>query len=169
MADNLYERTHNTWCDGVNSTDNREVWFFYKPLGKGMRRASNWSRANNLNPTVLNTHRTLDAPSQYTDVVVWHERQNGKTICNEPWSRYAGWSQCVSLNGAGACQQNWVMFNKDATVDMSRGRRRELACHEFGHALGFVHHTGSCMNSNSGPNLTYFSTADKREIRRAYA
>lgn len=46
------------------------------------------------------------------------------------------------------CDRARVRFNEDLTRNYPEIRAFELACHEFGHALGFEHRRSACMNTD---------------------
>jgi hypothetical protein len=63
----------------------------------------------------------------------------------------------VQSEAGSAGSQADVVFNTYSTVGMTTSRRRNLACHETGHSLGFPHpaSTSGCIGSTT--ILTYSS------------
>jgi hypothetical protein len=154
QASNWSGASGTTGCSsGQNMADNREHTFFYNGIESYTRAAVDWSRANNFDPTEINTSNTvLDS---LTDVVIFDNDMEGE-VCGATWlSTYGGngdfWvgaAFCQSLSGS-ACQQRYVYFDTDFMGPRSNAAEQWLACHEIGHTVGLGHYTAfdGCMQT----------------------
>lgn len=152
-------RTSATGCmGGVNSTDSLTHNFWYDGsalygLSQLMRDATTYARTYSYDPTDINTANAAShAPD--TDVVVF-DWDIGANYCGYNWHTVAnpsgtivGLAICMGLavSVPGACEQHYVDYDESFTNNATVWNRITLACHEVGHTLGLIHHTGnSCM------------------------
>lgn len=151
----------------VNVADNRDHSFFYNLIEPATRLAVDWSRANNLNPTDINTLNEVNGVNSTTDVVVFDFDFEGDGCNGDPWISTVGGggligsATCISLSG-NACQRFDVRFDTDYMGPRSEGAERALACHEFAHTIGLVHRDGGCVQ-DPVPTLTNLTTHDVNE------
>lgn len=158
--------TGNLGCEGLNMADNGDHCIHVgKDVLDGMRAAVDWSRSNNLDPS---PHiRTYDAPVEntYTDAVIHQDPLNGGSICGNSWSSLAGYTVCVNVNAARRCEKHLIQYNTDA-LNYNGGpqeAKREYACHEFGHSLGFHHRYsyGTCMKNDISSTYPWYDSHDR--------
>lgn len=125
---------------GTHTTDERQSYFYYR-LNDNWTQASNWVRINAItNPTDVNTSRTFEHAG--SDVSVMDERYKDL--------QGPGWEECDDTQPWGHCAHSHVHFNNiGRKVDWER---RNIACHEFGHTLGFTDYKAN-DNMNSCTNL----------------
>lgn len=162
----FYWRNSNTGCGPVNSADSASHGYWYSgDLTHAMAAATDWARANNVDPTDITTF-SVPTLAFDTDVPVYD--QNYSSWCDSSWHPQAdglvGLSQCVSLatNPAGACEKNDVRHDESFTSTASLANQRGLACHENGHTLGLGHplagDSESCVKTGYPKPLLNYST-----------
>ena len=128
--------------DGIYFADNSSHSFYYESLTLGFRRAANWVRNNEINPTRVNTFTTQS--HEASDVAVFDNTYGDTGWC--------GIATCVIEASATVCDHFHVRFNQSSgvgcPVPYSATERRSLACEEFGHTLGLRHRfvDGTCMS-----------------------
>lgn len=153
-ANNFSFASGRTGCQGVNMADNRDHFFYYVNIELPTRYAVDWSRANNYNPTVLNTYNEANGLNSSTDVTVEDFDYEGAQ-CNGTYTWISqidggglvGFVQCWTLTSANKCDQQRAYFDTDYMGPRSDAAERALACHELGHTVGLMHRTmnTSCL------------------------
>ena len=159
-------------CSNVNRADNRTHTFFYSGLTTAMRDQTDWARTQVYDPTDVNT--SLDARTSTTDVVVFDA--NYTDYCGATWHNpttgegVVGQGRCVSLTGAGSCEQFELRYDTSFTDTTTVANRRGLACHEMGHTLGLMHRSSSsnsCMRQGY-PKPQNLDAFDRAQLNAAY-
>lgn len=176
QAGNFSGATYATAAScNVNMADNRDHFFWYSNITSPTQIAVAWSRANNLDPTEMNTYNESNGFSNSTDVVVYDEDYSG-TFCNKTWiddpnvmtNRLFAAVRCAYLTSVGKCDQYYVDFDNDFMGPRSAEAEAKLACHELGHTLGLMHRTmnTSCMIDPWDDNAAnrYYDGHDRAHI-----
>lgn len=124
---------------GVRVPNGQDVGLYYSNLDAAFETAVQWVRANRINPTDVQTIRkSASAADMRLGLAnyAWPPDQ---------WGEY----QCVqgfSYLGVFICTDGRVRFHSNRAWDATN--RRDLACHELGHALGLAHRgDGACMQA----------------------
>ena len=170
-ASNWSGATGGTGCNAVNQTSNGYVTFYYSSLTSEMTSASDYARANALDPTDITT--SLVAGTAYPDVTVLDA--DFSALCGFIW--YAspvspgvvGLATCNSLAGS-ACYQHSVYFHTPFTNGTTEANRRALASHEFGHTVGLLHRASGITSMTQGyPKASViFDSHDISHLNAAY-
>lgn len=163
-------------CVGGNKSDAAPLSFTYVDLAQAMDNATDWARANAIQPSGLPT--SYDAtPNENIDVIVIDAQY--VSYCNQQWATsatsggVAGFTTCNSINSLNQCQSADVRYNNNWTFDVGTDRERELACHENGHAIGLSHPNTTaeqvglgCMSFGATQEL--YSAHDRAHIAYYY-
>ncbi|MBM9461797.1 hypothetical protein JK386_18055 [Nocardioides sp. zg-536] len=165
---------------GGNRSDAAPLTFTYVDLIQAMDNATDWVRANDIQPAGLPTSYDATPPSNIDVIVI--DRQYGNAedpFCDQAWATSGtsggimGLTTCNSINSSNQCQSADVRYNNNWTFDVGTSAERHLACHENGHAIGLKHPVSSaemfgqgCMNFGTGE--VNYTSHDRGHIAAAF-
>jgi hypothetical protein len=133
---------------GTHTTNEWQTYFYYR-LNENWIQASSWVRINSIHETDVTTQRVNTHDG--SDVAVMDARYKE---LNGP-----GWEECDDSPTFGHCAHSHVHFNNIGKK--ADWERRNIACHEFGHTLGFTDYSG---DDNMGSCTNLWSQADKYSL-----
>lgn len=149
---------------GLYANNQHHFFWYEKGLQRRFKRATNWNRANNLDP--LNYLHTHSSNHNSSDVAVFSNPFTGSN------ASLAGYVYCDRTStDFVSCNHFHMRYNEAMDT-----RERVLACHESGHTLGFDDYfwngdgapttcTVQYYNHSKPP---YFDNHDKEHINNYY-
>lgn len=172
-ATNFSGITGATGCTALNQADNASHSYQYIDLSSYMDSATDYARANAIDPTDVNT--VIDGtPDALTDVLV-RDRYYDDYCGYNWWTASAGGviglATCDSLSPTSRCEQHTVRYSNVWGDGASTSHRRWLSCHENGHSLGLTHRDAfdSCMTPSPLPTIVVlYSGHDIAHLNAAY-
>jgi hypothetical protein len=140
-----------------NMTDNKSVVFSYIDASADLASASNWVRAELLNPTQLETSYQPNETTS-TDVIIrdryytdWCESTLGVQWTTNGSVGLMGLTACYNVTANGRCDRQVARMSSNFFDTHNDPGDRWLVCHEVGHAIGLIHrNTGQGCMLNSG-------------------
>ena len=136
------------------------MFVFYYRLSKEYSVPTRWVRNNVIDPTDMNSYRYQSHCA--SDVSVMDSRFQHRT------NTY-GFVRCAVSAPQNICDHFHLRYNKAL---LHPGGRRVLACHEFGHTLGFDDYSGdgsTCTDeSNDATKPSHFDNHDRLHINNLY-
>lgn len=152
--------TGRTGCTAVNMAGYSSLSVYYWNLSSAMTSAESWVRTNDVDSTDLGTY-AINSTS--ADIVV--RDLDYTDYCGMDWyvssagGGTTGLTTCDTLLANGRCDTHSIRFSTNYTGSATTSQRRNLACHESGHAIGLTHATSSssCMTPG-GTSQSYNST-----------
>jgi len=172
-ATNFSGITGATGCTALNQADNASHSYQYIDLSSYMDSATDYARANAIDPTDVNT--VIDGtPDALTDVLV-RDRYYDDYCGYNWWTASAGGviglATCDSLSPTSRCEPHTVRYSNVWGDGASTSHRRWLSCHENGHSLGLTHRDAfdSCMTPSPLPTIVVlYSGHDIAHLNAAY-
>jgi hypothetical protein len=147
---------------GIYFADNKTHTFVYESLSLGFRRAANWVRENEIDPTNVNTKKAKTHSG--ADVALYDSTYGDTGWC--------GITDCIIESSNTRCDHFHIKFNQSSgvgcPVPYSATERRSLACEEIAHSLGLRHRfvDGTCMSQQW--NETHLNRHDDKHLNRHY-